>query len=467
MGRDTLDNHDNKITMKQYIFKSIFGLLPCLLLLTGCEDKLDLVPLSAIGDNAYYSNTAEVESGVIAIYDGLQQVPLREFALTEMRSDNTRTKSSEGDWAQFESFEVQPTNVVVGSYWAANYNVIFRANRVLENIDVVEGSLHDQFEGEAKFARALAHFNLVRAYGDIPLLDKVISPTETEYFDRDRAETVYAAIEADLTDAAALLPPASEMTFGRATRGAAQALLAKVKLTTGDYSGARSLLETIINSGEYALLNDYNDVFYQEENEEIIFAIPYLDDNANEAQDFSFEMTEGGRVSGLNYPTDDFIASVDPADNRVTTFYNYSSVQREEVGKFITRSSDVRLAGNDWIVIRYADVLLMYAEAIMAGMGETSNPQALSAVNAVRARAGLAPITGILTDDMLLQERRHELAFENHRLYDLIRFGMAEEVLAAFAATAGYNFSPTDLLLPIPQNEINVSAGQLTQNPGY
>ncbi|MEM1324999.1 MAG: RagB/SusD family nutrient uptake outer membrane protein [Bacteroidota bacterium] len=435
------------------------------LLLTNCTDELDLAPLSAVGDNAYYSNTEEVESGVIAIYDGLQQVPLREFALTEMRSDNTRTKSSEGDWAQFENFQVQPTNVVVASYWPANYNVIFRANRVLENLEVVDGSLRGQFEGEAKFARALGHFNLVRAYGDIPLVDRVIAPTESDFFDRDDTDKVLSTIDADLTSAASLLP--ADITFGRATKGAAEALLAKVKLTTGDYSGARTLLESIINSGEYALLDNYSDVFYNEGNSEIIFAIPYVDDDANESQDFSFEFTEGGVVSGLNFATNDFIDSIDPADTRITTFFNPTAVRQEEVGKFITQSSDARLCGNDWIVLRYADVLLMYAEAIMAGNGETSNADALAAVNDIRTRVGLEPITGILTEDMLLQERRHELAFENHRLYDLIRFGKAESVLSAFAAAEGYNFAPTDLLLPIPQNEINVSNGELSQNPGY
>jgi len=132
----------------------------------GCQDQLDLTPESAIGENVFYENTSQVEAAVIAIYDGLQNVPLREFALTEMRSDNTRTKSSEGDWAQFESFDVQPTNLAIGAYWSANYNVIFRANRVLENLGVVDdGSLRNQFEGEAKFARALAHFILRKKSG--------------------------------------------------------------------------------------------------------------------------------------------------------------------------------------------------------------------------------------------------------------------------------------------------------------
>ncbi len=452
--------------MNKHILNSTFLAVLCAMLFVNCsQDELDLAPLSAIGDNGFYQTTEEVEGAVIAIYDGLQEVPLREFALSEMRSDNSRTKSSEGDWAQFQELAVQPTNLVVGSYWAANYNVIFRANRVIENLDAVtDASLRDQFEGEAKFARALCHFNLVRAYGDVPLLDKVIGPEESDYFSRVDASTVYAAIDSDLTDAMGKLP--SDMAFGRASKAAAQGILAKVKLTNGDYSGAQALCSSIIDGGNHSLMGDYHDVFYNEGNSEIIFAIPYIGDDANESQDFSFEMTAGGVVSGLNFYTDEFALVVEEGDKRDSTLFNYATIDAD-VGKFLTQSADARLCGNDWIVLRHADVLLMYAEAIMAGGASTSSFDAVDAVNQVRERAGLSEIEGSLTEDMLLHERRVELAFENHRMYDLVRFGKAISVLGDFAAANGYTFTATDLLLPIPQNEINVSNGALTQNPGY
>ncbi|MEL6804365.1 MAG: RagB/SusD family nutrient uptake outer membrane protein, partial [Bacteroidota bacterium] len=209
-----------------------------------------MTPLSAIGENGFYQNATEVEGAVIAIYDGLQDVPLREFALTEMRSDNTRTRSSEGDWAEFESFDVQATNTAIASYWSANYNVIFRANRVLENLEVVSSAtLKTQFEGEARFTRALAHFNLVQAYGDVPLIDQVIIQDDTDYFDRDAAATVLSTIAADLSAARSLLPETSD--YGRATSGAASALLAKVMLTQEDYSGAEGILTELIAIGSY------------------------------------------------------------------------------------------------------------------------------------------------------------------------------------------------------------------------
>ncbi|MEM7510879.1 MAG: RagB/SusD family nutrient uptake outer membrane protein [Bacteroidota bacterium] len=439
---------------------------------TSCsEDELDLQPLSAIGSNGFYTNTEEVEGAVIAIYDGLQQVPLREFALFEMRTDNTESNTGEGVWGEFNNFDVLPTNLAVGEYWAANYNVIFRANKVLENLEVVtDAAAKSQFEGEALFARAMAHFNLVQGYGDVPYVDKVIIQTDTDYFDRDPASTVLTNVITDLTRAVGLLPSKGDTEFGRATNSAAEAVLAKVYLTIGDYGTAEMLFGNIINSGEYSLQTSYADVFYSEGNDEIIFAIPYVNDDVNESQDFSFEMTIGGRNTGLNFATTDFLTSMDPEDiERAPILINPATTA--ESGKFVTSSSDARLCGNDWIVMRYADVLMMYAEAIMAGNGATQDLDALGAYNMIRERVGLStlPLDGSATleDVTLLDERRMELAFENHRLNDLKRFGKAESVLGAFAARNSLSFTATDLILPIPQGEINVSSGLLTQNPGY
>lgn len=442
------------------------------LFLISCnKDNLDLDPISEIGSNEFYSSPEEVELATIAIYDGLQAVPLREFALTEMRSDNTRTKSSEGDWAQFESFTVVPTNQQVGVYWSVNYNVIFRANRVLENLDVVTPTgLRNQLEGEAKFNRALAHFNLVRAYGDVPILDRVIGIDDEEYFDRDPVESVMNFIIQDLMDAGSLLPPKGALEFGRATSAAADALLAKVYLNTGNYSGAESLLSQLIADPNYALEANYEDVFYTEGNDEIIFAIPYSNDDIFESQDYSFEMTAGGVRSGLNYLTNDFIANINPMDTaRIGVLQN--PLVPVEVGKYLTSSLNARLCGNDWIVLRLADVYLMHVEAVMAGQPATQNIQAIESYNMIRERVGLSPVptdgSGEISLEMLLNERRYELAFENHRFYDLVRTGQAQTVLSNFAANEGYLFSSTDLLLPLPLGEINVSGGRLVQNPGY
>ncbi|MEM6726391.1 MAG: RagB/SusD family nutrient uptake outer membrane protein, partial [Bacteroidota bacterium] len=126
-----------------------------------------------------------------------------------------------------------------------------------------------------------------------------------------------------------------------------------------------------------------------------------------------------------------------------------------------------RTAGNDWIILRYADVLLMHAEAILAGGQSTTSSNALASVNAVRTRAGLDDLTGTLTAEDLLLERRVELAFENHRFFDLFRFGQAATVISAYAAESGYDYNINQLLLPIPAREVNLSRGLMTQNPGY
>ena len=263
--------------MKKSIFKIfLFGTI---ILLVSCEDFLNLAPESEISSSTFYRNDKEVESGVIAIYDGMQNYIQTEWPIAEMRSDNTHTRAqrSEGEWREFETMNVQVINSTVSKYWLDNYNVIFRANTVLANLDnVTTESLKVQFEGEAKFARALSHFNLVRAFGDVPVVDKVIKYTDTEYFGRDPQSEVYNLIVSDLTTAVANLPNRAGIAFGRATKGAAQAILAKVYLTLKDYSNAKTLLDGIISSGDYTLLPKYADVFYKERNNEIIFGVQYI-----------------------------------------------------------------------------------------------------------------------------------------------------------------------------------------------
>ena len=146
-----------------------------------------------------------------------------------------------------------------------------------------------------------------------------------------------------------------------------------------------------------------------------------------------------------------------------------------EVGKFLPDGFDwtqdygpnTQDAGNDWVIIRYADVLLMHVEAIMGGTGSTGNAAALESFQEVRNRAGLTSTVTSISQDDLLVERRVEFAFENQRFFDLLRFGVAASVLGDYANDNGYTFSGTDLLLPIPAREINLSGGVLTQNPGY
>lgn len=457
---------------------------------SSCEsDYLEPVPSSGTTADSYFNDADEVYTAVINMYDGIQGTNstdtddnhsvMYEFYLTEMRSDNTRTKSSEGESAQFESYNIEATNGIVKDYYSSFYNIIYRANVVLDNLDVIEDAgVSAAYEGEAKFVRAYAYFNLVRLYGDIPLIDRVISPLETDVqFTRVASATIYELIVSDLSRAVETL----DNTYRtRASRAAAQGLLAKVYLTLGNYTQARSLCEDVIGSG-YELEDNFKDVFYNETNSEVIFSVGYISDLDSDSQNFSAEWLNAvGRTSGVNYVTVEAVAALDAMGGNRTE-YSYrpdpSQAGQYQVVKYLPNgdtalgidpvSSDPTLAGNDWIVLRLADVLLMHVEAIMAGADQTNDADALASFQKVRDRAGLTETVGIITKQDLLDERRVELAFENQRFFDLVRFGQAESVLSAFSAANNYGYSSSDLLLPLPQNEINLGNGMLNQNPGY
>ncbi|SDS06612.1 Starch-binding associating with outer membrane [Polaribacter sp. KT25b] len=463
-------------------------------LVTSCSDFLEPDPSSAITSENYYTTTAELQAAVIGAYDAIQGINSYdklenhgiqyEFYVTEMRSGNTSTKIPDSDDAsdagQFESFNVLATNGFVKNYYNSYFQVIYRANVVLENLGNVEGDT-SAIEAEAKFIRAYAYFNLVRLFGDLPFIDRVISPTEKEIqFTRVDKSLIYDLIVSDLTTAISGLDNTYKT---RGSKAAAQGLLAKVYLTldTPNYTEAQSLCESIINSNEFDLEPSFYDVFYTELNDEILFAVGF--ESVSDSQNYSAQfMNAVGQSSGLNYATDDLVTSLnDFGGNRTEYSFRKDPVHltsdRYQCAKYFPDgdnggsngvfTGNPELAGNDWVVLRYSDILLLHVEAIMAGSEETSSSSAITSFQKVRARAGITDAVSKITLDELLLERRVELAFENHRLFDLIRLGKAESVLSAYSTANGYGYTSTDLLLPIPQNEINLSDGVMSQNPGY
>lgn len=471
---------------------------------TSCGDEfLNPLPDTAVAVDAFFQSDSDVLAGVIGIYDALQGVNENtetnignynrgvqfEHLLTEHRSDNTRNATLEGSKSDFHRYIVNPNNVESEDYWQSMYEVIFRANNIMKFIDIANESNRAKYTAEAKFLRAYAYFKLVRLYGDVPLVTTVVGPADdkTPLFTRVPKEQVYAQIVEDLQEAVNVL----DNTYkARASRAAAQAVLAKVYLTqpNRNYSGAQQLCEAIINSGEYGLEPNFHDVFYSELNNEIIFAIQYQSGNAQESQSFSSEFTSfvrAGREDGQNIVNANLKADLD-AFGGVRTIVSITDMggilanDRNEVAKFFPDGFDVnadppygpnaRNAGNDYIAIRFADVLLMHVEAVLAGGAATVDAGALTSFQRIRDRAFPATAPNAIvsvTKEELLLERRVELAFENQRWFDLLRFGVADTVLSDHAIEMGYIFTSRSLLLPIPAREINLSGNLLTQNPGY
>lgn len=475
----------------------IFAVVGSIFVSCDADEFLNPLPDSAVAVDAFFQSDADVLSGVIGIYDAIQGVNENtttsisnanrgvqfEHLLTEHRTDNTRNATLEGSKSDFHRYVVNANNVESEDYWASMYEVIFRANNVLNFISVADAGNQAKYTAEAKFLRAYAYFKLVRLFGDVPLVTSVIGPEDkVSLFTRIPVDQVYAQIVADLQEAISVLDNSSK---ARASKAGAQAILAKVYLTqpTRNYSGAQSLCEDIINSNQFSLQANYRDVFYNELNSEIIFAIQYESGNAQESQSFSSEFTSAiraGREDGQNIVNDNLIADFTAAGGDRTAI-SYTTVNNSnEVAKFFPDGFDststpaygpnARNAGNDYIAVRYADVLLMHVEASMGDNPSTNATGALASFREIKDRA--FPTTApnsvtIITKEELLLERRVELAFENQRWFDLLRFGVADAVLSAHSTQMGYIFNSRALLLPIPAREINLSEGLLTQNPGY
>lgn len=480
----------------KYIVLAFTG---CFLISCDTDEFLNPLPDTVVVEDNYFQSDADILTGIIGVYDAIQGVNENtttsiaranrgvqfEHLLTEHRSDNTRNATLEGSKSDFHRYLVDANNVESEDYYQSMYEIIFRANNILNFIDIADAGNQAKYAAEAKFLRAFAYFNLVRLFSDVPLVTTVVGPTDNEaLFTRIDEAQIYDQIVSDLQEAVNNLDNTHK---ARASKAAAQGLLAKVYLTqpNRNYSGAQQLCENIINGGGFSLMDNFSDIFYNELNSEIIFAIQYEFGNAQESQSFSSEFTSAfrqGREDGQNIVNENLIADFATyGGNRGAQSYITFGTSNEVI-KFLPEGSDVsvsppnyggnaRNAGNDFIVLRYADVLLMHAEAILAGGTETSNGSAIDSYMAVRARAGFDvqdDRPSILTKDALLLERRVELAFENQRWFDLQRFGVADAVLSAHAAEMGYgDYTSRALLLPIPAREINLSGGRLTQNPGY
>ena len=380
-----------------------------------------------------------------------------------------------------------------------NYAGITRCNFIMENKDNIEFSGKDKVLAEAKFLRAFYYFELVKFFGDVPLvIDERIGAQEVTEIERTPVSQVYAQIEKDLLDASSVLDQVS-LIKGKATKGAAMALLGKVFLYQKKYSAAANVLDEVINSGTYSLIDDYADLFSvaNENNSETVFDVEYtgaeggsygclicLEGNAGPG--FQGIRQYDGPIYGdgnsYNLPTQNLYDAFDPTDpRRDMTILDIDAFIAEQANpesitygigagghtgyynnKYIKRQNELGLPDNDltspvnYRVIRYADVLLMAAEAHFQN-GNVS--QAQNNLNQVRSRVGIETITVNSIDD-IFNERRLELACEGHWFFDLVRWGKAEEAIEDFQLG-------THELFPIPTLEIDLAGGNWSQNNGY
>ncbi|MEP2059813.1 MAG: RagB/SusD family nutrient uptake outer membrane protein [Maribacter litoralis] len=439
---------------------------------TSCSDDFtDLAPISNRNEADFYKTSDDFEVAINASYSGMQSTGIYGrgyWTMFEMRSDNTdQGPDATGlarQYTEINSFTEDALNEQVTSVWSESYKVISNCNVILSRIDGVEmdTDLKARITGEALFIRSLMFYHLVIAFGNIPLqLEPFVSGDELTQVDQT---TVLNQLIVDLAEAEAGLPVAySGNDVGRATKGAAATLLAKVLLTTGDDTTAATVLRRIISDYGYELLDDYADLWGvgNENNAESIFEIQYISGGIGQGSLFTNDFSpstdlQTGSGFGRNRPTISLMEAYEEDDLRYDpsmgdTYVNLEgeTIEARYVKKFwsdpaIENDSDI-----NFVVFRYADVLLMLAEAL----GESGESYDL--INEVRQRAGLEDIDASTPgsfEEKLLNERRVELAFENHRWPDLKRFDAESKIQEAesfITATREYFY--------IPQREIDIN----------
>lgn len=488
----------------KYITRTTMGFAVVAALLTsnGCTKSfLDVPPQGQQPSEEFWKTEDDATKAVNAMYGNLRtwnNVAFAPIAVESLGSDDTEKGSSASDASflnKFDDFTATSTEGQLQDFWAGQYQNINLANQVLDNVPPIpmDEALKNRYLAEAKFIRAYSYFRLVRAFGGVPLRLKLPADASEYNIPRASKEEIYAAIEQDLTDAAAVLPqtyPAKDL--GRVTKGAALALHAKVAMYQNKWDQVLNLTNQVMTLG-YSLFPDYEKQFRieNENNSESVFEIQakYVQGNCDVSSS-QYSQVQGVRGStgggwGFNVPTQNLVDAFeedDPRKEATIIFRGETTPQGDAIPatgdnpmynqkSYVPFSLFVECAeGSEQNirVIRYADVLLMNAEAA----NELGNPtQAKASLNAVRARArggNAAILPDVTTDDQgalreaIWHERRVELAMEFDRFFDLVRQGRAATVLAGKGFVAGKNE-----VWPIPQNEIDLSAGTLTQNPGY
>jgi hypothetical protein len=469
-------------------------------LLSSCgKGFIDLKPISNITTDNFYRTAEDFTNAVNGAYNALRTggtYGADSYIFGEIRSDNSMAVASGSvtDQDEFDRFYIRTTNPFINNRWSNSYTSISRCNAILDRINAIamDDALKARYIGEAKFLRALFYFNLVRTFGDVPLVLKEITNSDEGYeYGRNPKAEVYTQIEKDLTEAAEALPVSyTGANVGRATQGAAKAILGRVLLTQKKYAPAAVQLKAVIDLGQYILVPVYADFFSvnNKNNKEAIFDVQYRSGGIGQGNPWpnSFAPQNSGSAvipfggSGNNVPTDDLVNDYEAGDQRkgatiATSYVNASGVTIP--GNFVKKYYDVPTVandnGNNIPIIRYADVILMYAECLNEA-GYVAGGDAFTYLNEVRDRAGLDDLTAAEVPDQtafrlaMEHERRVEFAFENLRWYDLVRTDRAIPVINGKSTQINLvnPVTPQNQVFPIPQSQIDINKTKITQNEG-
>ena len=450
------------------------------LLMTSCGDSFfDLEPASSVTIDKVYKTASDYNVAVIGCYAKLQSQVNFYTECCEYRSDNLSLGAPTAgtqDRYDIDHFTEKPSNGILSSYWANFNNNVYRCNLLLDQIDGANfaENLKKQYKGEAMFIRALNYFNMYRIWGGVPATKHVVSAAEALKVARYSDEQMFDLIAGDLkeiVDNNYLPETYSSADMGRATSGAAKALLGKVYLTFHKWTEAKDILSQLI--GKYQLVSPIAQVFNvdNKNNNEIIFAVHFNKEIEGEGHSYWYNLTNASddtnQTSSLlnTFPTGD-------ARKDLITYVQVEKTVRLMNKFYDTKSPTFKTVGNDQILLRYADVLLMYAEALNEIQYDASEGSlALKYLNAVRQRAGISNLTAkqLPTQEKfrkgILVERQREFPYEGQRWFDLVRMGFAKSVMAE----NGVEIKDYQLLFPIPQQEIEKVGNKsiLWQNPGY
>ena len=488
----------------------LFFLIAALLWSTGCNDFLDINPQGELTQESFPQSAADALLATNAAYSTLRNWGYHAggYPILDIMSDDSHKGSNPNDQfatvGPYDNFTITTIQDGLDRWWNTLYEGIKRTNVIIEKLDgiTMDAGLRTRYIAEARFLRGLYYFDLVRAWGGVPIVQSTVPPLQVP---RSTVEEVYDFIEADLLAAIENLPEKSQLAAidaGRATRGGAKSLLAKTYLFQGDFPNAEKYALEVILSDEYALEEDFIDANGEngENGVESVFEIGALRVEGGGGPGNQYANTQGVRGTpnrgwGFNRPSIDLRDSFEPGDPRRSgTIIELGDVidgilirgdgttpdqtldEDDNVVEIESYNRKVWIAGENTItqwghnrrLMRYADVLLIAAEAL----NENNKPdQALIYLNRVRqrARGGNDAILPDITEtdkstlrDLILRERRHELALEGHRFWDLVRTGKAAAVLGPRGFITGKHE-----LLPIPQTEIDISQGILIQNPNW